>query len=104
MNRLLKFFYRYQNQRRIHTWASFWTVIKMAWAQSGRSSNFCELTDNLTVPVRIAINECKEDEYVQVIFSNYTEDKLKSLTDEEYKHFMDSLEENEELMISLSNI
>jgi len=29
---------------------------------------------------------------------------LKSLTDEEYKHFMDSLEENEELMISLSNV
>ena len=27
---------------------------------------------------------------------------LKSLTDEEYKHFMDSLEENEELMVSLS--
>ena len=31
-------------------------------------------------------------------------DRLKSLTDEEYKHFMDSLEENEELMIKLSNI
>ena len=29
---------------------------------------------------------------------------LKSLTDEEYKHFMDSLEENKELMISLSNL
>lgn len=29
---------------------------------------------------------------------------LKSLTDEEYKHFMDSLEENEELMVSLSNL
>ena len=31
-------------------------------------------------------------------------DKLKSLTDEEYKHFMDSLEENKELMISLSKM
>ena len=31
-------------------------------------------------------------------------DKLKLLTDEEYKHFMDLLEENKELMISLSNI
>lgn len=38
MNRLLKFLYRFQNQRRIHTWASFWTVVKMAWAQSGRTS------------------------------------------------------------------
>lgn len=36
MNRLLKFLYRFQNQRRIHTWASFWTVVKMAWKQSGR--------------------------------------------------------------------
>ena len=31
-------------------------------------------------------------------------DILKSLTDEEYKHFMDSLEENEKLMISLSKL
>lgn len=31
-------------------------------------------------------------------------DILKSLTDEEYKHFMDLLKENEELMINLSNI
>jgi len=31
-------------------------------------------------------------------------DKLKSLTDEEYKYLMDSLEENEELMVSLSNV
>lgn len=31
-------------------------------------------------------------------------DKLKSLTDEEYKNFMESLEENKELMISLSNL
>lgn len=30
--------------------------------------------------------------------------KLKSLTDKEYKHFMDSLEENEELMVSLSEV
>ena len=34
MNRLLKFLYRFQNQRRIHTQASFWTVVKMAWRQS----------------------------------------------------------------------
>ena len=47
MNRLLKFFYRYQNQRRIHTWASFWTVVKMAWAQSGRKKvDYDDLVDD----------------------------------------------------------
>ena len=32
------------------------------------------------------------------------DNNFKSLTDEEYKHFMDSLEENEELIIKLSEI
>ena len=47
MNRLLKFFYRYQNQRRIHKWASFWTVARMAWAQSGRKKvDYDDLVDD----------------------------------------------------------
>ena len=88
MNRLLKFLYRFQNQRRIHK-APFWTVVKMAWAQSGRtrgydSSIVCHevidieydydnfVDDNYTItdiPFGIALNSCKKDEYVKVILN-----------------------------------
>lgn len=34
----------------------------------------------------------------------YRDNGLKSLTDKEHKRFMDSLEENKELMIKLSEI
>jgi len=78
MNRLLKFYHRYQNQRRIHTWASFWIVVKMAWAQSGRtrgydSSVVCykdiNTYDCSPVSIGIALNSCKKNEYTTVIFS-----------------------------------
>ena len=49
MNRLLKFYYRFQNQRKIHTWASTLTVVKMAWAQSGRTDNNKLVDDNYTI-------------------------------------------------------
>jgi len=86
MNRLLKFFYRFQNQCRIHTWASFWTVVKMAWVQSDRTKrcdssivyhevidiehDYSNLADDyLPIPFGISLNSCKQNEYVSVIFS-----------------------------------
>ena len=55
MNRLLKFFYRFQNQRRIHTWASFWTVVKMAWAQSGRMKDIKIKVDNEIIDISLEV-------------------------------------------------
>ena len=76
MNRLLKFLYRYQNQHRIHTWASFWTVVKMAWVQSDRtcdSSVVCyediNIYDCSPVSIGIALNSCKKNGYTTVIFN-----------------------------------
>lgn len=92
MNRLLKFLYRYQNQRRIHTWASFWTVVKMAWAQSGRTSgcdssvvchDFIDISsndDNLIIPIGISLNSCKQNEYVRVIYN------IIEICDHEYEY------------------
>ena len=83
MNRLLKFFYRFQNQRRIYR-APFWTVVKMAWAQSGKtcdSSIVCHevidisadndnlVDDYLTIPLGISLNKCKRNEYVKVMYN-----------------------------------
>ena len=72
MNRLLKFFHRYQNQRRIHR-ASFWTVVKMAWTQSSRTCDssvvchdFIDIglnDDNLIIPIGISLHSCEQDEY-----------------------------------------
>lgn len=74
MNRLLKFFYRFQNQRRIHTWVPLWTVVKMVWAQSSRKKvDYDNLVDdNYTItdiPFGIALNSCEKDEYVKVILN-----------------------------------
>ena len=70
MNRLLKFLYRFQNQRRIHTWAPFWTVVKMAWAQSGRTCDSIVVCHEIIdIPFGIALNSCEQNEYVKVIFS-----------------------------------
>ena len=65
MNRLLKFFYRFQNQRRIHR-ASFWTIVKMDWAQSGRADNDILVDDNLTIneiPIEFTISELEQQKY-----------------------------------------
>lgn len=72
MNRLLKFFYRFQNQRRIHKWDSFWTVVKMAWAQSGRKSNYNDLLDdNLMInEIPIGFTFYEWEHYKDIFYCN----------------------------------
>ena len=54
MNRLLKFFYRYQNQRMIYR-APFWTIVKMAWAQSGRMKDIRIKVDNEIIDISLEV-------------------------------------------------